>query len=108
VRYYEFWQKPVSAVTKISVGRSSDRAVIVRLWRQTLSSSIVVIATLAGILPASFVFAHFGGELISADAGIVGWAVLGLGLVTGLPLIGIILKRFGEKRSNQEGKNDTE
>jgi uncharacterized membrane protein YdjX (TVP38/TMEM64 family) len=44
-------------------------------------------ATLAGIIPASFLLAHFGGEAVSGDLGRTTWAVLGLGLVTGLPLI---------------------
>lgn len=50
------------------------------LWRFAL-------ATLAGIIPASFLLAHFGGEAVSGDPGGMTWAVLGLGLVTGLPLI---------------------
>ncbi|WP_372837103.1 TVP38/TMEM64 family protein [Puniceibacterium confluentis] len=45
------------------------------------------LATLAGILPASFLLAHFGGEAASGDLGRATWAVLGLGLVTGLPLL---------------------
>ena len=45
------------------------------------------LATLAGIIPASFLLAHFGGEAVSGDLGRATWAVLGLGLVTGLPLI---------------------
>lgn len=43
------------------------------------------LATLAGIIPASFLLAHFGGEAVSGDLGRATWAVLGL--VTGLPLI---------------------
>jgi len=45
------------------------------------------LATLAGIIPASYLLAHFGGEVASADMGRASWAVLGIGLVTGLPLI---------------------
>lgn len=45
------------------------------------------LATLSGIIPASFVLAHFGGEAASGDVGRATWAVLGLGLLTGLPLI---------------------
>ena len=51
-----------------------------RTWRFAL-------ATLAGIVPASLVLAHFGGEAVSGDLGRATWAVLGLGLVTGLPLL---------------------
>ena len=50
------------------------------VWRFAL-------ATLAGIIPASFLLAHFGREAVSGELGRATWAVLGLGLVTGLPLI---------------------
>ncbi|MDQ7071110.1 MAG: TVP38/TMEM64 family protein [Rhodobacterales bacterium] len=50
------------------------------LWRFAL-------ATLAGIIPASFLLAHFGGEVASADMGATTWVVLGLGLISGLPLL---------------------
>jgi uncharacterized membrane protein YdjX (TVP38/TMEM64 family) len=55
-------------------------------WRFTL-------ATLAGIIPASFLLAHFGGEAASGDLGRATWAVLGLGLVTGLPLLWVAMRR---------------
>ena len=55
-------------------------------WRFTL-------ATLAGIIPASFLLAHFGGEAASGDLGRATWAVLGLGLVTGLPMLWIAMRR---------------
>lgn len=45
------------------------------------------LATLSGIIPASFLLAHFCGEAASGDVGRATWAVLGLGLLTGLPLI---------------------
>jgi len=51
------------------------------------------LATLAGIIPASFVLAHFGGEAVSGDPGRTTWAVLGLGLITGLPLLWIATRR---------------
>jgi uncharacterized membrane protein YdjX (TVP38/TMEM64 family) len=38
------------------------------------------LATLAGIVPASFLLAHFGGEAVSGDLGRATWAVLGLGV----------------------------
>jgi len=56
------------------------------LWR-------FLLATLAGILPASFLLAHFGAEAMSGDTGKSGWIVLGLGLMTALPLIYVALKR---------------
>ncbi|SUZ33483.1 TVP38/TMEM64 family inner membrane protein YdjZ [Roseibaca ekhonensis] len=55
------------------------------------------LATLAGIVPASFLLAHFGGEAVSGDLGRATWAVLGLGLVTGLPLLWIATRRKTEK-----------
>ncbi|MFP7571668.1 TVP38/TMEM64 family protein [Marivita sp. S2033] len=51
------------------------------------------VATLAGIIPASFLLAHFGGEAVSGDLGRATWAVLGLGLVTGLPLLWAAMRR---------------
>ena len=55
------------------------------------------IATLAGIIPASFLLAHFGGEAVSGDLGRATWAVLGVGLVTGLPLLWVALRQKPEK-----------
>lgn len=46
-----------------------------------------VIATVAGITPASFILAHFGGELGSADGQRVALAILAIGLLMGVPLI---------------------
>lgn len=63
------------------------------IWRFAL-------ATLAGIIPTSFALAWFGHEAISGDFGEATWAVLGLGLVTGLPLLWIALRQ----RSANEGK----
>ena len=45
------------------------------------------VATFAGILPASFLLAHLGGEMVEGQAGRTLWLVLGLGLVTGLPVV---------------------
>ncbi len=56
------------------------------LWRFFL-------ATLAGILPASFLLAHLGAQAMSGDVGKSGWIVLGLGLLTALPLVYIALKQ---------------
>jgi uncharacterized membrane protein YdjX (TVP38/TMEM64 family) len=57
------------------------------------------VATLAGIIPASFLLAHFGGEAVSGDLGRATWAVLGLGLVTGLPLLWVALRQKHEKEN---------
>jgi uncharacterized membrane protein YdjX (TVP38/TMEM64 family) len=53
---------------------------VLRPWR-------FFVATLAGVVPASFLLTHFGGALTGGNATRAGLAVLGLGLVTGLPLI---------------------
>lgn len=63
-----------------------------RAWRFAL-------ATLAGIVPASFLLAHFGGEAVSGDIGRATWAVLGLGLVTGLPLLWVATRQKPEKEN---------
>ena len=52
----------------------------------TLSLWRFALATLAGILPASFLLAHFGGEMASGELDRILLAVLALGLVTGVPL----------------------
>ncbi|HEX9584279.1 MAG TPA: VTT domain-containing protein, partial [Gammaproteobacteria bacterium] len=58
------------------------------------------LATLLGILPASFVLAHFGTEITSADPARILVAVLALGLITGAPLILAAVRR---KRAGPEG-----
>lgn len=45
------------------------------------------LATLAGIIPASFILAHFGNEAVSGDASRATWAAIGLGALTLTPLI---------------------
>jgi uncharacterized membrane protein YdjX (TVP38/TMEM64 family) len=57
------------------------------------------LATLAGIIPASFLLTHFGAEAVSGDLGRATWATLGLGLVTGLPLLWVALRRRTENGS---------
>ena len=51
------------------------------------------LATLAGIIPASFFLAYFGGAAAGAEGGGVAWLALGLGILTGLPLIIAALKK---------------
>jgi uncharacterized membrane protein YdjX (TVP38/TMEM64 family) len=50
------------------------------LWRFAL-------ATLTGIVPASFLLAHFGSELVSEEPTQIMIAVLAIGLVASLPLL---------------------
>lgn len=52
---------------------------LLSVWRFAL-------ATLAGIIPASFLLAHFGHELSGGEAAVFLYTALGLGLVTGIPL----------------------
>ena len=44
-------------------------------------------ATLAGMVPASFLLAHFGAEAMSGDFGTAEWIIIGLGLMTAAPLL---------------------
>jgi uncharacterized membrane protein YdjX (TVP38/TMEM64 family) len=50
------------------------------------------LATLAGILPASFVLAHFGSVAVNTGFGTAEWLVLGLGVLTALPLVLLALR----------------
>ncbi len=59
-----------------------------RLWR-------FAAATLTGIIPASFVLAHFGAEMVSADTDRIAISVLALGAIT---LIPIAIKVFRDRR----------
>lgn len=56
------------------------------LWRFAL-------ATLAGIIPASFLLAYFGVAATKGDMAVPTWAVLALGLFTGAPLVWAALRR---------------
>jgi len=57
------------------------------------------LATLAGIIPASFLLAHVGVEAVSGDMGRATWVVLGLGLVTGLPLLWVATRKPERKNT---------
>jgi uncharacterized membrane protein YdjX (TVP38/TMEM64 family) len=57
------------------------------------------LATLVGIAPASFLLAHIGIEATSGDMTRATWAVVGLGLVTGLPLLWIATRRQARRKS---------
>ena len=52
----------------------------------TLTPWRFALATLAGILPASFLLAHFGGEMATGEVDRILYAVLALGLLIGVPL----------------------
>lgn len=55
------------------------------------------LAALAGIIPASFLLAHVGIEAASGDMSQATWTVLGLGFVTGLPLLWIAIRPKAKK-----------
>jgi uncharacterized membrane protein YdjX (TVP38/TMEM64 family) len=55
------------------------------LWRFAL-------ATLAGVLPTSFLLAHFGGEMVAGELDRMLYAVLALGLLTALPIVAYALR----------------
>ncbi|UCE32551.1 MAG: TVP38/TMEM64 family protein [Burkholderiales bacterium] len=61
------------------------------------------LATIAGILPASFVLAHFGSEAVDGDFGAAEWIAAGLGLATALPLVLLALRR---ERRPEHGSRD--
>lgn len=65
----------------------------------TLSLWRFALATLAGILPASFLLAHFGGEMATGELGRIFLAVLALGLVTGVPLAVHLLRERRRRRA---------
>lgn len=52
---------------------------LLTVWRFAL-------ATLAGIVPASFLLAHFGSEMATGEADRFLFSALGLGLITAIPL----------------------
>lgn len=69
------------------------------LWRFGL-------ATLAGILPASFLLAHIGSAAIDGSFGMAEWIALGLGLMTGLPLLYLALRRNSAATGVAGGRDD--
>ena len=64
------------------------------------------LATIAGILPASFVLAHFGSVAMEGDFGSGEWIVIGLGLVTGLPLLLLALRRGGPRKTPDDSSTE--
>ena len=70
-------------------------------WRFSL-------ATMAGILPASFVLAHFGSVVVEGSLSSAEWIALGLGLMTGLPLLLLALRRGAASGKGSPKKDATE
>ena len=65
------------------------------LWRFGL-------ATMAGIIPAAYLLAYFGGEAVGGSLDTISLVVLGLGLITGAPLL---IAAFRQSESNQDGSD---
>ncbi len=61
------------------------------------------LATMLGIIPASFVLAHFGTEITSADPTRIMVAILALGLVTGAPFVAAVIRRRKGRRATGPG-----
>ncbi|MGJ5619083.1 TVP38/TMEM64 family protein [Sulfitobacter sp. MF3-043] len=56
------------------------------------------VATLAGIIPASFVLAHLGNEAVSGEPRRAAWAAVGLGALTLTPLVIVAVRDRRRKR----------
>jgi uncharacterized membrane protein YdjX (TVP38/TMEM64 family) len=62
------------------------------------------VATLAGIVPASFLLAHFGGEMATGEADRSMIAALGLGVLVAIPfIVKLISDRRKARRSPEPG-----
>tara|TARA_R110002094_G_scaffold142996_13_gene133168 strand:- start:2694 stop:3374 length:681 start_codon:yes stop_codon:yes gene_type:complete len=58
------------------------------------------LATLAGVMPVSFVLAHFGNEAASGPPTLATWIAIGLGALTLTPLL---IVAIAEQRKNRPG-----
>ncbi len=65
----------------------------------SLSYLRFAMATLLGIIPASFLLAHFGSEMVTSDLSGMLITILLLGGITGIPLIiGIVIRKIRAHR----------
>lgn len=60
------------------------------------------VATLAGVIPASFVLAHFGNEAVSGEPARAIWAAVGLGVLTLTPLVIVAVVDWRKKRAQHD------
>lgn len=67
---------------------------VLSLWRFAL-------ATLAGILPASFLLAHFGAGMVAGEAKQAMIAALGLGVLVALPLAARFMRERLRRRTKE-------
>ncbi len=78
-----------------------------RMWR-------FAAATLAGIIPASFLLAHFGGEMASMDSRRIMTAIIILGAITLVPIAVKLLLDYRRARKDKQpaaeriGKHDAD
>ena len=63
------------------------------------------VATLAGIVPASFLLAHFGSEMASSDVTRIAIALVLLGLLTLIPFVINYIKRHRDKDTKKIHNN---
>ena len=64
-----------------------------------LSAWRFALATLAGVIPASFLLAHFGHELSGGEADVFLYTALGLGLITAVPVAVKLWRDRARRRS---------
>ena len=60
------------------------------------------VATLAGIIPASFILAHFGNEAVSGEPTRVAWATVGLGVLTLTLLVAVAIADWRGKHARHD------
>ena len=64
---------------------------VLSFWRFAL-------ATLAGVAPASFLLAHFGGEMTTGESNQILFAAAGLGLLVAVRLVAKALRDYLKRR----------
>ena len=70
---------------------------LLSFWRFAL-------VTLAGVIPVSFLLAHFGREMSSGETDRFMYTALGLGLITGVPLaISVVRNRQRRRAAPADG-----
>jgi uncharacterized membrane protein YdjX (TVP38/TMEM64 family) len=74
---------------------------VLSFWRFAL-------ATLAGVAPASFLLAHFGGEMASGETDRILISVLLLGALTLVPVLAEALRRRGRPHTQSRRREDAD
>lgn len=59
------------------------------------------IATVAGIIPASFILAHFGDEIASGEGERIAYSIIALGALTLVPVVARLVMRRRKKRDRE-------